>query len=91
MSSMLETTPQLETFVFEAISSCFPKQIGRHLQGYKNGGWRRKEYNSVWVSLVFKVACEWLSSNFCKKESSIIFEENIKYDFSFVSMNFFNC
>ena len=60
--------------VFKAISSSFPKQICGHLQLYKDGSRRQKENNSVWVSSVFKVYI-------CKKESSIISEENIKNDF----------
>ena len=35
MSRILATPLQFDTFVFKTISSYFPKQIGRHFQGYK--------------------------------------------------------
>ena len=57
MSTVLANPLHFEAFAFKAITSCFPKQSGRHLQGYKDGGKRRKEYNSVSVSSVFEVIC----------------------------------
>ena len=54
--------------VLKAISSCFSKQICGRLQLYKDGWKRRKEYNSVWVSSVFKVLRQFSRSIFARKK-----------------------
>jgi len=46
----------------------FPNKLADTDIGDINGWRRRKEYNSVWVSSVFKVACEFLRSIIARKK-----------------------
>jgi len=87
MSRILATPLQFETCVFRAISSCFPYQIGGYLQAkvtkMAQGDKRNTiQFGFLWFLrsyVIFKVYI-W------KKESSIIFEENIRNDFSSLSI-----
>ena len=86
MSRICATPLQFETFVFKAISSCFPKQIGGHflIHGHNNGWTRRKEYNSIYVSSVFNVVCEFLRFVFARKKGGLYLKKISKLtSFSF--------
>ena len=63
------------------ISICFPKQICGHLQLDKDGWRRRKEYNSVWVSSVFRVVWEFLRSIFARKNVRLYWKKISKMTF----------
>lgn len=90
MPRILTTPLQFETLLFKAISGCFPRQIGGHLQVYKMA--EGDERNTIHFRFLRLLRWYWVLKGYIyKKGSSKIFEANIKNDPFFRSIGFFNC